>query len=82
MDMIAELVIREEEMETLEKMNKIQKTGNDDVAQKTDNKVTKSTETAAKNRITPIIDSKIVSDSKIPPIPPTNTTKSDETKKL
>lgn len=81
MDMITQLVIREEEMETIEKMNKIQKLEKDDVAQATAPKVITS-ETIPKITVTPIIDSKIVSDTKIPPLPPTSSTKSDETKKL
>lgn len=81
MDMITQLVIREEEMETIEKMNKIQKLEKYDVAQATAPKVITS-ETIPKITVTPIIDSKIVSDTKIPPLPPTSSTKSDETKKL
>jgi len=81
MDMITQLVIKEEEMETIEKMNKVQQLEKDDVAQAATPKVTTS-ETIPKITVTPIIDSKIVSDTKIPPLPPTNITKSDETKKL
>ncbi|CAH1726698.1 mitochondrial proton/calcium exchanger protein-like [Aphis gossypii] len=81
MDMITQLVIKEEEMETIEKMNKVQQLEKDDVAQTATPKVTTS-ETIPKITVTPIIDSKIVSDTKIPPLPPTNITKSDETKKL
>lgn len=80
MDMITQLVIKEEEMETIEKMNKVQKLEKDDVAQATAPKVITTSDTIPKK--TPIIDSKIVSDTKIPPLPPTSTTKSDETKKL
>jgi len=82
MDMITQLVIKEEEMETIEKMNKIQKLEKDDVAQATAPKVIATSETIPKKTITPIIDSKIVSDTKIPPLPPTSSTKSDEPKKL
>jgi LETM1 and EF-hand domain-containing protein 1 len=82
MDMITQLVIKEEEMETIEKMNKIQKLEKDDVAQATATKVIATSETIPKKTITQIIDSKIVSDTKIPPLPPTSSTKSDEPKKL
>ncbi|XP_015369714.1 PREDICTED: LETM1 and EF-hand domain-containing protein anon-60Da, mitochondrial-like [Diuraphis noxia] len=82
MDMITQLVIKEEEMETIEKMNKIQKSEKDDLTQTTTPKVVTTSETITKKTVTPIIDSKIVSDSKIPPLPPTSSTKSDETKKL
>lgn len=81
MDMITQLVIKEEEMETIEKMNKVQQLEKDDVTCVPAPKVTSSTETVKKT-ITSIVDSKIVSDTKIPPIPPTSTPKSDETKKL
>jgi hypothetical protein len=82
MDMITQLVIKEEEMETIEKMNKVQQLEKDDVAQAATPKVTTTSETIPKKSVTTIIDSKIVSDTKIPPLPPTNITKSDETKKL
>lgn len=82
MDMITQLVIKEEEMETIEKMNKVQKSDKNNVAQEMAPKITTTTETIPKKIVTPIIDSKIVSDSKIPPIPPTSTTKPDDTKKL
>lgn len=81
MDMITQLVIKEEEMETIEKMNKIQQLEKDDVTGIPVPKVTASTETVKKT-IPPIVDSKIVSDTKIPPLPPTSSPKSDETKKL
>lgn len=81
MDMITQLVIKEEEMETIEKMNKVQQLEKDDVTCVPAPKVTASSETIKKT-IKPIADSKIVSDSKLPPIPPTSTPKSDETKKL
>jgi len=79
MDMIAQLVIKEEEMETMEKINKVQKS---DVAQTTAPKVATTIETVPKKTITPTVDSKINSDTKIPPLPPTSTTKSDKTGKL
>lgn len=82
MDMITQLVIKEEEMETIEKMNKVQKLEKDDLEQATAPKVTITSETIPKKTVTPIIDSKIIADTKIPPLPPTSTTKSDETKKL
>jgi len=82
MDMITQLVIKEEEMETIEKMNKIQKSEKDDLTLATAPKVITSSETNTNKLVTPIIDSKIVSDTKIPPLPPTSSTKSDETKKL
>lgn len=82
MDMITQLVIKEEEMETIEKMNKVQMSDKDNAAQATAPKVTTTTETVSKKTVTPIVDSKVTTDTKIPPIPPTNTTKSDEMKKL
>ncbi|KAL5233899.1 hypothetical protein ACI65C_001309 [Semiaphis heraclei] len=82
MDMITQLVIKEEEMETIEKMNKIQKSEKDDLTQATAPKVITSSETITKKPVTPIIDSKIVSDTKISPLPPPSSTKPDETKKL
>lgn len=81
MDMITQLVIKEEEMETIEKMNKVQKSDKVDGSQAAPvSKVT--TETIIKKSALPIVDSKIVSDTKIPPLPPTSQPKSDETKKL
>lgn len=81
MDMITQLVIKEEEMETIEKMNKVQKSDKDDCPQAAPvSKVT--TEPIVKKSTAPIVDSKIVSDSKIPPLPPTSKPNSDETKKL
>lgn len=82
MDMITQLVIKEEEMETMEKMNKVQQLEKDDVSQATAPKIITTSETIPKPNVTPIIDSKVVSSTKIPPMPPTSTTKSDETKKL
>jgi len=82
MDMITQLVIKEEEMETIEKMNKAQKLDKDDVSQATAPKAKASAETVTKKTLTPIVDSKITTETKIPPIPPTSSTKSDETKKL
>ncbi|VVC30884.1 LETM1-like,EF-hand domain pair,Letm1 ribosome-binding domain,EF-hand domain [Cinara cedri] len=80
MDMITQLVMKEEEMEILEKMNKVQK---DEIAQAatTIPKISTTKETASVKIITPIVDSKIISDAKIPPIPPTNTTKPADIKK-
>lgn len=83
MDMIAQLVIKEEEMETIEKMNKVQKEDQSSDCEAQGTKVTQKTETVSKKTVTPIVDSsKIVSNSKIPPIPPTITPKSDDSKKL
>lgn len=80
MDMITQLVIKEEEMETLEKMNKVQKSDKDDSP--TAAPVSKVTTEPIKKSTAPIVDTKIVSDSKIPPLPPTSKPNSDETKKL
>lgn len=80
MNMITELVIKEEEMETMEKMNKVQKSEKDDGTSAPVSKIT--TETIFKKTAAPIVDSKIVSNTKIPPLPPTSIPKSDETKKL
>lgn len=82
MDMITQLVIKEEEMETIEKMNKVQKSDNDDATQTMSPKATTIAETVTKKTVTTIVDSKITTDTILPPIPPTSTTKSDETKKL
>jgi hypothetical protein len=81
MDMITQLVIKEEELETIEKIKKVKQMEKDDVTGIPMPKITTSTETVKKT-ITPIVDSKIVSESKIPPLPPTSSPKSDETKKL
>lgn len=80
MDMITQLVIKEEEMETIEKMNKVHK---DEIAHAAISipKLSTSNEMVSKKIITPIVDSKIISDTKIPPIPPTSTTKSADAKK-
>lgn len=81
MDMITQLVIKEEEMETIEKMNKVQKSDQENAAQAP--KVGSATETIPKKPVTPIVDSsKIISNSKIPPIPPKITPKPDNSKKL
>lgn len=81
MDMITQLVIKEEEMETIEKMNKVQKSDQENAAQAP--KVETATETVSKKPVTPIVDSsKIISNSKIPPIPPKITPKPDNSKKL
>lgn len=81
--MIAQLVIKEEEMETMEKINKVQKLDKNGVAPTTTTpKVAATSETVPKKSITPTVDSKINSDTKIPPLPPTSTKKPDETGKL
>lgn len=85
MDMIAQLVIKEEEMETMEKMNKVQKLKKDDntTPPPPPKKTTNTAETVSKATVPPpIVDSKIVSDSKIPQIPPSNDTNPDKTNKL
>lgn len=77
MDLITQLVIKEEEMETIEKMNKVQKSEDkDDVTQAAIPNVQSTTENSPKKILTPIVD------SKIPPLPPTSTIKPDESKKL
>lgn len=81
--MIAQLVIKEEEMETIEKINKVQKLDKNDVAPTTIAlKVATTIETVPKKNITPTVDSKINSDTKIPPLPQTSIKKPDETGKL
>jgi len=82
MNMIAQLVIKEEEMEIMEKMNKVQKL-DQDVGEAQSPKIMTSTEKSSKKPVISIVDSsKIVSDTKIPPIPPTSTPKSEDSKKL
>jgi len=78
-NMIAQLVMKEEEMETMEKMNKVQKSEHEDSASEN----ASTANTVPLKTVTPIVDSsKIVSDSKIPPIPPPITPKPDDSKKL
>lgn len=81
MNMIAQLVMKEEEMETIEKMNKVQKCEHEDSTQASKNASTANS--VPQKTVTPIVDSsKIISDSKIPPIPPPITPKPDDSKKF
>ncbi|XP_050548757.1 mitochondrial proton/calcium exchanger protein-like [Daktulosphaira vitifoliae] len=79
MDMIAELVIKEEEMETIEKLNKVQKLDKDD--QKLASKNMSFNDNSTSKITKSIIDPKISNDQ-ITPIPPVSSNKSDEAKKI